>query len=84
MWPLPARICKEYLICLEVASGTKKGNLYILDGETNCPGYVAEANIVTTSDSDLWRSRMAHIQWIGQTREWKQYYSQERRTTYLL
>ena len=44
-----------------VGGGIKRGNLYIMEGRSETPEVLGEANVVTVSDRDLWHRRLCHI-----------------------
>ena len=44
-----------------VAGGIKRGNLYVMEGRSERPEVLGEANVVTVSDRDLWHRRLCHI-----------------------
>ena len=46
---------------MSVGSGIKRGNLYILEGRSERPEVIGEANVASVSDGDLWHRRLCHI-----------------------
>ena len=44
-----------------VGSGIKRGNLYVMEGRSERPEVLGEANVVTVSDRNLWHRRLCHI-----------------------
>ena len=54
--------CRIKSVCgVTIAGGIKRGNLYVMDGRSERPEVLGEANVVTVSDRDLWHRRLCHI-----------------------
>ena len=54
--------CRIKSVCgVTVAGGIKRGNRYVMEGRSERPEVLGEANVVTVSDRNLWHRRLCHI-----------------------